>query len=266
MSQNSLDEKERIHRYKVWQLAKDDMAGEPRPLAAKPTGAAKPINKLTDLETLLLLYNYGRPMDVAVDGVFALPNGQSGGCKTKKVSSEFVEFAYMPPPDYSPAKPPLQAAIGSPVSLDLDGIGKFGGVLTSQSEDGFEISVDPENRSALSTKLAHIAVKRGIGVESAYTVKPGAARIEPTHKDCAFTDHTGTLRKGMVVNLSQFDVLIRTAPANIPPLGVRIVMRGTEWHGAEVAIVFEIGFIAKFCIPIPADRFSTELRFAALPR
>jgi hypothetical protein len=267
MSKSSLDEKERIHRYKVWLLAQDNaVTGGPHLLAPKAATASKPINKLTDLETLLLLYNYGRPMDIAVEGVFSLPNGQSGMCTTKKVSSESVAFAYTAPNSYSPAMPNLRTRVGSPVSLDLDVVGTFGGVLTAENEDGFEVAVNKENRTAVSTKLAHIAVKRGIGVESTYTVEPGAVRIEPTHKDCLFTDHTGTLKKGLVVNLSHFDALIRTAPANIPPLGARIVIRGPEWHGAEAAIVFEIGFIAKFCIPIPAHKFSTELRFAAPPR
>lgn len=267
MSKSSLEEKKRIHHYKVWLLAKDKAAAEEPPLLApKPANASKLISKLTDLETLLLLYNYGHSVDLALDGLFTLPNGQSGTCTTIKVSSELVELAFVPPPSCSPDAPHLRTPIGSPVCLALEGIGTFGGVLMSQSEDGFEVAVNKENRSAVSTKLAHIAVQRGIGVEAAYSVKPGAVRIEPTHKDCSFTDHTGTLKKGLVVNLSPFDALIRTAPANIPPLGARIVIRGPEWHGAEAAIVFEIGFIAKFCVPIPADRFSTELRFTAMPR
>jgi hypothetical protein len=210
----------------------------------------------------MLLYNYGRPLETAVEGIFTLPNGQSGLCTTKKVSSESVEFAYKTPTSDSPATPNLTPAIGSPVSLDLEELGAFGGVLTSQSNDGFEVEVNHENRSSVSNKLAYMAVKRGVAVESTYKVNFDTDRIEPIHKDCSFTDHTGTLRKGFVVNLSKFDALIRTAPANIPPLGARIVMRGPEWHGAEIAIAFEIGFIAKFCVPIPADRFSTELRFA----
>jgi len=263
MSQSVLDEKERPHRYKVWLLEKSENGGLPGSPESKPARQSKPISKLTDLETLMLLYSYGRPMELAVEGTFMTPNGQSGPCKTKKVSSERVEFAYPERASYSPATLQAKPAIGSRVSLDVEGLGTFGGVLTSENEDGFEVAVNKENRSSVSTKLAHIAAKRGSGVETAYVVKPNAVRIEPVHKDCSFTDHTGTLKKGFVVNLSQFDALIRTSPANIPPLGTRIVIRGPEWHGAEVAIVFEIGFIAKFCLPIPADRFSTELRFSA---
>jgi hypothetical protein len=65
----------------------------------------------------------------------------------------------------------------------------------------------------------------------------------------------------MIVNLSQFDALIRASATIIPPMGTRIVLRGPVWHGADVISIFEIGFMVKFCLPIPHDQFSAALRF-----
>jgi hypothetical protein len=252
-----------MHRYKVWLLAKDE---ELRNREAAAQNAAAPtkqaVSKLTDLETLLLLYNYGRPMDLAVGSKLTLPDGQSTTCQTSKLSSESINFIYnSPPPGDSPAAPRPAMRLGSSVSLNVDQVGALKGVLTSQNKDGFQVAVDKGNRSMVSTKLAHIAVKRGIGVDSISAVKTGVKRIEPTNKNCSFTDHTAALRKGMIVNLSQFDALIRVSPAIMPPMGSRIVLRGPAWHGADVISTFEIGFMVKFCLPIPDDQFSPALKF-----
>ncbi len=255
-------DKQAMHRYKVWLLAKEK-AGLGNPDLGQNQGrSSKQVNKLTDLETLLLLYNYGRPMDLAVDSKFTLPNGESAACKTKKVSSESIDFVYNAPPPNAPSAPRPVMPVGSPVSLDLDEVGACGGVLTSHNEDGFRVAVNKDSRSAVSTKLAHIAVKRGIGVEAMGAMKTGVPRIEPANKNCAFTDHTGMLRTGMIVNLSQFDALIRASATIIPPMGTRIVLRGPVWHGADVISTFEIGFMVKFCLPIPDDKFTTALTFA----
>lgn len=260
MGKNALDQQ--MHRYKVWLLAKDQ-AGVEKPEQVKPIPpASKQLSKLTDMETLLLLYQYGRPMDIAVDSRFTLPDGQAATCKTKKISSESVDFVYNEAGDNKQNMPPRSMSVGSPLSLEIDEVGSVGGVLTAQSEDGFKVTVDSNSRNMLSNRLAHIAVKRGLGVDASTTVKTGVPRIEPVNKNCNFTDHTGTVRKGMIVNLSQYDALIRAAASFIPPIGTRIVLRGPEWHGAYVISTFEIGFVVKFCIPIPPEQFSPAIRFS----
>jgi hypothetical protein len=256
-------DKQAQHRYKVWALAKDKGGVEsPEPAGLNAGRSSKQVNKLSDLETLLLVYNYGRPMDLSVGSTFTLPDGQSATCKTKTVSSESIDFVYNAASPEAPGTPRPVLSVGSAVSLDLDEVGACKGVLTSQSEDGFQVAVNKDSRGLVSTKLAHIAVKRGIGVDSISAVRTGVTRIEPDNKNCAFTDHTGTLRKGMIVNLSQFDALIRAAATIIPPMGSRIVLRGPVWHGADVISTFEIGFMVKFCLPIPEDKFSTALVFS----
>jgi hypothetical protein len=201
-------------------------------------------------------------MEIVVESKCTLPDGQSATCETRRISSESVAFVYNAPPSDSPAKPRPALSVGSAVSLDLDTVGSFGGVLTSQNKDGFEVAVNRDSRGMLGTKLAHIAVKRGIGVDATSAVKTGVPRIEPDNKNCSFTDHTGTLRQGKIVNLSQFDALIRASATIIPPMGSRIVLRGPQWHGADVISTFEIGFIVKFSLPIPIDQFTVALKFS----
>ncbi len=262
MANSSFLDKQSMHRYKVWLLAKDGAGpAGPEPSGQNLARPSRPVNKLTDLETLLLLYNYGLPMAMTAESKCTLPGGESATCKTTKVSSESIDFVYNAPSSGEPATPRQLMPVGSPVSLDVDEVGALKGVLTSQNEEGFQVAVNKDSRTMVSERLAHIAVKRGIGVDATSAVKAGATRIEPINKNCSFTDHMGALRKGMIVNLSQHDALIRAAAAIIPPLDSRIVLRGPEWHGAYVTGAFEIGFMVKFCLPIPEAQFTTAIRF-----
>ena len=258
-------DKHEAHRYKVWLLAKDKaMQGreQPAPNANVPRSSKPAVNKLSDLETLLLIYNYGRPMDLAVGSKLTLPDGQSATCETRKVSSDSIDFVYNASASKDlPDAPRPAMSVGSSVSLDVDEVGALKGVLTSQTENGFQVAVNKDNRAMVGTRLAHIAVNRGIGIDSTSAVRTNVQQIEPTDKNCSFTDHTGSLRSGMIVNLSQFDALIRVSSTIIPPMGSRIVLRGPVWHGADVINAFEIGFMVKFCLPIPTDQFSRAIRF-----
>ncbi len=249
-----------MHRYKVWLLAKDQAASGASKSGSAAGPASTQVSKLTDLETLLLLYNYGRPMAMTSASTCRLPDGQTAACETRTVSSDSVDFVFTESDGASGANPKLP--LGSPVELDVKEVGAFGGVLTSQNEDGFQVAIDKKSHGLVGTRLAHIAVERGIGINSTDTIKSGVQRLEPTNKDCSFTDHKGTLRKGTIVNLSQFDALIRAPAAIIPPLGSRIVLRGPEWQGAYVINSFEIGFMVKFCVQIPDERFSPEITFS----
>jgi len=261
MATNPADE-QISRRYKMWQLAKEKSPAtnheKPQPNRAKPQ-----VSKLSDLETLLLIYNYGHPMDLAVETRLTGPSGSSAACKTKKLSSESIECRYNPTASGEPPTMPRRMAIGSVVSLEMDKVGAFKGVLTSQSEEGFEIALPKENQKMLGTRLAHIAAERGDSPDALGTIKHGVTRIEPIRKECAFTDLSATLRTATIVNLSQYDALLRASGENIPPLGSRIVLRGDEWHGADVISVFEMGFIVRFSIPIPAEKFAPTLRFTS---
>lgn len=250
-----------MRRCGLWPAKEPAEAGEQVSAAAHAVPAAGKVNKLTDIETSLILYGYGLPMALSVKGKCTTRDGRSAACETRKVSSEAVDFVYDNPPSNAPADLRTRIPKGSRVAVDLDEIGAFGGVVKSQTSDGFQLVVNKECRSALSTKLAQIAVKHGIGVEAGARMRTDAVRIEPKNKNCDFTDYVGTLRRGRIVNLSRFDALIRTAASITPPRGTGIVLRGSGWLGADVIISYEIGFVAKFCIPIREDHFSAALAF-----
>jgi len=259
-------EKEKAHRYKVWQLAHETPRKEEQLKDEKQAvnrSKPKQVSRLTDFETLLLLYSYGQPMELALESHFSSGNGPSTPCKTTKLKSDSIDFAYKPARSEANTPPPRRMAVGSVVSLDMEEVGSLKGILTSQDEQGFQVAIRPENQKTLGTRLAHIAALKGIGAEATGTIKAGAPRIEPVRTECTFTDLTGSLKAGTIVNLSQYDALIRASAGNIPPLGSRIVFRGQEWHGAEVISIFEIGFIVKFNIPIPDEKFTRALCFSS---
>ncbi len=258
---NSPEEKNR--RYRVWGLA-NEKAAEPELKREKqnPARVKQQVNKLSDLETLLLMYNYGHPMEMTAKTKCTPPGGQATSCATTTLTSEAIDFVYTPASPDEPETRPQRIAVGSVVSLEMEEVGAFKGVLTSQNDAGFQVAIKKENQKALATKLAHIAVERGIGVQATGTIKPGVPRIEPVRKECDFADQKGMMKTATIVNVSRYDALLRAPAAMIPPVGSRIVLRGPEWHGAEVISAFEIGFIVKFTVPIPEDKFSSALRFS----
>jgi hypothetical protein len=192
-------------------------------------------------------------------GISKLSNGQSLPCATKSISSESVDLIYKKPA-LGTLKPTYNKShLGSAVALDLEEIGAFKGVITSQSKSGFQVAVDDGYRNSLSSKLAHLADKRGIKHDVSIASGPGITRIEPAQKECSFKDPEGILRSGIIVNLSQADVLVRAA--HIPSVPSIISFKGPRLYAAEVTNVFAIGFLAKFCIPIPAPEFSKDIQF-----
>jgi hypothetical protein len=190
----------------------------------------------------MLIYGYGLPIALALDGVCTLPGGTSAQCQTTKISSDSVNVVYAPSPPGAPK--PVREAMpkGAAVNLKLDEVGAFRGTLTSQHNDGFEVAVDSAYQTVLGAKLSHIAAKRGIAPS-------------PLH-----LDQTGTLRKGLIVNLSQVDMLLRASI--IPPMGAQIVFRGARRYAAEVTSIFKIGFMVKFCNQLPVQEFTTAIKFS----
>jgi hypothetical protein len=207
----------------------------------------------------MLIYGYGLPIALALDGVCTLPGGTSAQCQTTKISSDSVNVVYAPSPPGAPK--PVREAMpkGAAVNLKLDEVGAFRGTLTSQHNDGFEVAVDSAYQTVLGAKLSHIAAKRGIAPSPLPSI-PIETRIEPSSKDCWFLDQTGTLRKGLIVNLSQVDMLLRASI--IPPMGAQIVFRGARRYAAEVTSIFKIGFMVKFCNQLPVQEFTTAIKFS----
>lgn len=207
------------------------------------------------------LYDHRLPIDIELPGRCTMPNGRSRTCKTKTISSEAVELIYDLQTAGYPFKAPEEIPAGSTVHLDLEQIGNFHGMLTSQNSEGFKLAVDVNCKGMLITKLTKMAAairSSGQNHESLVT-KTSIMRIEPSTKNCSFTDDKGTLHKGKIINVSQVDALIK-APV-IPPIATHIVFGGPRAHVAEVTRTFEIGFAVKFCTPIPPDEFSDAIKF-----
>jgi hypothetical protein len=265
-------DKQQLHRYEIWTAATKDQLwplkpgaparpGQPQPqpqeakkhIARRP----KPVSAPDDLNTSIMLYGYGLPIELALEGICTLPNGQSAKCKTTKISSDSVDVVYV---DDVIGRPRENMPTGTTVDLTLDEVGAFRGVLTAQNSEGFQVAVDSAYKNVLGAKLSHIAAQRGIAPPEPVEEIPSNTRIELTYKDCWFLDHTATLRRGTIVNLSQIDVLLR-API-IPPMGAQIVFRGQRRFSGEVTSIFKIGFVVKFTVPIPGREFSAALKFS----
>lgn len=205
------------------------------------------------------LYHYGLPIEIELPGLCILPNGRSGACKTRKISSDQVELLYDGGVAAYRFKLPPELLAGAPMRLDLERIGEFHGALKAHTQDGFQLAVDAECKHLLSNRLAILATTiRNAGLDDTTVNKPSVIRLEPDMKNCRFTDQVGVARKGTIINVSQVDALIKTPI--VPPVGAHIVFSGPGRYAAEVTRVFEIGFAVTFLPPIPAAQFSAAIR------
>jgi len=258
------DGKKLPQRYDIWSVAQQDQAGQKAPVSPenKPQNtstASSHISKLDDLQTSMLLYGYGLPMKAAVSGISKLANGQTAHCTTKKISSESVDLIFKSPTPEASKLASDKSQVGSAISLDLEEIGAFNGIISSQSKDGFQVAVDSIYKAKLSSKLTDMASKRGIKHDVSIATGPGITRIELKDKKCSYKDGAGVLRKGRIVNLSQVDALIGAQV--IPTIPAIIIFEGARRYAAEVTSTVAIGFMVKFSIPIPATEFSEDLKF-----
>ncbi len=273
------------HRFNIWNLSDNGtiVPGEPdsrqrrdghpsvrgrskQVRGAKPVyddldGAASPLTTLSDLAMLESLYAYGPAVEIELRGKCTTQNGRSIGCKTTEVSKDAVRFAYDADSVGDPAKRCDDLQAGTPMHVDLDQLGAFEGVLAAQYLEGFQIAVDHDCKSMLSTKLAGLAGARGISFDqTAVPVREHITRIEPDNKNCAFIDQKGVLRKGRLINVSQVDALITASI--LPPVAAHIVFNGPRRYLAEVTRTFEIGFAVRFCPPIPREEFSPAIKLS----
>lgn len=240
-------------RYKIWELAKNG-----RPASEKPESG--PARQVEDLVALMALYDYRPLIQTELRGSFTLPNGGSTNCRTTTISSEEVHLVYDEQTANSAAKRSDEIRMGSAVHLDLDRIGAFHGVVAAKKSEGFQVTVDDKCKGLVRNKLAFMAAEHAVSLENDFTAEKSEIRIEPNIKCCSFLDHTGTLRQGTIVNLSQVDALIRSRI--VPPVKSRIVLRGPRRHLADVMRAFEMGFVVKFCAVIRSEEFSAAIKFS----
>lgn len=287
-----MDKQPPSHRLQIWTLASQkafDAKGPqpaPKPAAAKPAARPEPKpsaayerlgrsnllytdlggrpagnSAVEDAEMLTSLYDHRLPIDIELPGRCTMPNGRSATCKTRKISSESVDLVYDLQTAGYPIRYPEEIPAGSTVHLDLDQIGNFHGVVTSQTAEGFQLAVDVECKGMLISKLAQVAaaIRNTTFEEVPLEVKRSVVRIEPTVRTCSYTDHMGAVRKGKIINVSPLDALIKAAI--VPPIGTHIVFGGPQARVAEVTRTFEIGFAVQFAAPIPEEEFSPAIKF-----
>ena len=270
------------HRLNIWALAGGEPAERQKPSAPPPPAlpvvarhrpsrnellyadlGAPPRSsaKIDEPSMLTSLYDHRLPIEIELPGRATMPNGRSTTCKTKRISSESVELVYDLQTAGFPIRLPEEIPSGSTVHLDVQRIGNFHGVVTSQSSEGFQLAVDVECKGMLITKLAQVAaaIRNTTFDETPLNARRNITRVEPTFKACSFTDDTGHVRKGKIINISPFDALIK-APF-IPPISTHIVFGGRQSRVAEVIRTFEIGFAVQFCEPIPENEFSAAMKF-----
>jgi hypothetical protein len=268
-----------LHRYQIWTLApagngifdspaavptrRDPLVREKRryaellvdPAAGVSAGPAKSDGGAGSL------YHYGLPIEIALPGLCTLANGRSSAFLTEKISSDLINFIYDEATPGYRFKLPDDLPVGTPMRLDLDRIGEFHGALAAQNLRGFKVAVAGECRSILSNRLAVLAaaIRNADPEDPCMEAKTTVTRLEPETKNCRFTDPSGVLRKGLIINVSRIDALIK-APV-VPPVGAQVAFAGPGHREARVSRAFEIGFAVNFCEPIPEGEFSASIKF-----
>lgn len=238
------------HRYRMWELT-----GKGRLKPADPS----PSRQISELARMMALYDYRPLIEAELRGTCGKPNGSVVNCKTTTISPSAVHLVYEPQPASSPdvrqKKQADDMAEGSAIHLQLDKIGAFHGVVASKRAEGIQVAVDRKCETSLRDKLAHMAAKHAVSMDSPTVANSNITGIEPSIKRCSFFDHTGTLRQGTIVSISQVDALIRGRI--IPPVGSFILFNGATRHSAKVIRTFEMGFSVKFCTAIHPDELAS---------
>lgn len=233
-----------LHRYKIWQL------GGNAPGEAPPRSDAGTTRQVEDLVALMALYDYRPFIDVELRGTVAI-NGNAAKCKATSISPDVVNLVF---DTTTGAAAPKK---GGKVHLNLDKIGPFHGTVASQKAEALRVDVDRDCKPMLKSKLSRMVAEHAVDVHEGRQ-PVGAMKIEPAIKACNFIDHTGTMRRGVVVNVSQTDALIKARI--IPPVASRITFRGSIRRLADVTRIFEMGFTARFCNLIPAEELTSDLK------
>ncbi|MEW6436207.1 MAG: hypothetical protein AB1508_03440 [Pseudomonadota bacterium] len=234
---------ERVHRYRIWELAKEN-----------PTYKAEPSTaiQVDEFAAMMALYDYRPLVEVQLPGTCSRPNGPALECKTTTIGPDAVDLVYDTPLGQGAEgaeRPSQDLPEGADVQIHLDKIGELAGVVTVKKPEGFQVAVDERYKPAVRDKLTYMAAEHAVAVDRGTAAQSPITKIEPCINKCSFLDHTGTLRDGTLVSISPLEALIRARV--IPPLKSRIVLRRTRQHPAEVMRVFEIAFAVKFFNPLP---------------
>ena len=244
------------HRYRIWELGqKSSSTIEPRFAAAVEKRVLQsrersPAIQAEELTTIMALYDYHPLINAQLKATCESVTGAPLYCKTTKIAADAVHLVYDTKAGQSAEALRKQAESlpeGSGVRLHVDELGSLAGTVAAKKREGFDVRVDSEYRPAIRDKLARMAANHAVAVERGTSVASKISTVEPSIKRCQYLDHTGTLREGTLVNISQDEALIRARI--IPPEHSRVFLRGTIQRAADVVRVFEIAFALKFQTP-----------------
>lgn len=204
-----------------------------------------------DLRALMAVYSPGLAIELELEAVLATPDGEATKCGAKSINPEGVDGACDAKKDREGSGRVGNAVTGPPAQMEMN---EFG------STEAHSAKVESDGQPVSEKKLDRLLSECGTAADKERGVRNSAAtRIEPIVKSCSFVDETGILRTGIVVNVSQFDALIKTT--HVPRLASQIVFSGSPKRTAEITRNFEIGFVAKFSIPLADEEFSDAIQF-----
>lgn len=253
-------------RFRIWDIAGhpgDGAASAPAAMASSDESRARARlpQSWTDLEAgspeSATSYELLPTLALEVEGTCRMPGLDALRCRSRSISPAAAVFAY--DLDHAhPARASGASLTGRKTDLHLDRVGSISGLVTAQDLAEFSVAIDETCRESLRGRLSRIAKDANIPFDETPN-RLDITRIEPDKKNCAFSDETGAVRKGKIVNFSQIDILIRTAI--IPARNSHVIFRDPQRRLAKVTRSFETGFAANFCMPIPAHTFSAALKF-----
>lgn len=246
------------HRYRIWELGKERASdSEPRSVIAAEKRVLQsrersPAIQAEELTTMMALYNYHPSINAQLQTTCESATGAPLHCKTTRIAADAVHLVYDTKAGQSIEASHKQAeslSEGTGVRLHVEELGSLAGTIAAKKREGFDVRIDSEYRPAVRDRLARMAANYAVAVERGAGATSKILTVEPSIKRCQFLDHTGTLREGTLVNISEDDALIRARI--IPPERSRIVLRGAIHRAADVIRVFEIGFALKFLTSRP---------------
>jgi hypothetical protein len=202
------------------------------------------------------------PQAVEIDGFCELPNGFDRSCRTRTIGPGAVDVVYQDSLDATDKRRAWDSRyLNETVHLDLDHVGRFHGVLTEHTSDGFHVSVDPKFGGLLLSKLARY-MAYDMPVQQKFRGGVAAQlpnqRVVPKFSFCTYRDANGVLYKGSLVSLSPLDAIVKTR--TLPEVNSLIVFCGRRQRKAHVIRRLESGFSALFVDPLGDQEFSADIR------
>lgn len=202
------------------------------------------------------------PQAVEIDGFCELPNGFDRSCRTRTIGPQAVDVVYQDSLDVTDKRRSWDSRhLNETVHLDLDHVGRFHGVLTEHTTDGFRVAVDPKFGGLLLAKLARYMA---YDMPAQQKFRSGGVaqlpnqRVVPKFSFCTYRDADNVLYKGSLVSLSPLDAIVKTR--TLPEVNSLIVFCGRRQRKAHVIRRLESGFAALFVDPLGDQEFSAELR------